>query len=91
MTPQARRGAMDLAGGGDTMLDADNDDTGSSAEKDGDQPDRTPGRHRPGPEDHIWVAALVLIVVVLFLIGLLSNLDMNNAGTTGQDWETVWR
>lgn len=53
------------------MLDADNDDTGRSAEKAGDQPDHTPGRHRPGPEDHFWVAALVLIVVILFLIGLL--------------------
>ncbi|MFC9588745.1 hypothetical protein ACFTUC_02860 [Streptomyces sp. NPDC056944] len=74
------------------MLDADNDDAGRGrgAEGDGDQPDHPPGRHHPGPEDHFWVAVLVLIIVVLFLIGLLSNVDMNNTGPTGQDWETVW-
>lgn len=36
------------------------------------------------------MAVLVLIVVVLFLVGFLSNVDMDT-GTPTQDWNTVWR
>ncbi len=35
------------------------------------------------------MGVLVLIVVVHFLVGLLSNVDWDTGGPTGQDWNTV--
>ncbi|MFJ1706932.1 hypothetical protein [Kitasatospora sp. NPDC088346] len=71
------------------VADGEDDTEGRGGEGGGDRPDHPPGRHTPGPQDAFWVAVLGLIVVVLFLVGLLSNLDMNN-GPANQDWNTVW-
>lgn len=71
------------------MANEDRDIEGRGVEGDGDPPDRPRGPDRPGPEDSFWVAVLVLIVVVLFLVGLLSNADMDT-GPANQDWNTGW-
>ncbi|MEV8099813.1 hypothetical protein [Kitasatospora sp. NPDC085879] len=69
------------------MTDEDNDAEGRSDEGDGDRPYRPSGPYRPGPEDRFWLILLVLIVVVLGLVGLLSNGD---PGLANQDGNTGW-
>ncbi|MGW6420585.1 hypothetical protein [Streptomyces sp. NPDC055055] len=74
------------------MVDGEDDDAVRRADGDGDddRPDRPQDTHHPGPADHFWVGVLVVIVVILVLIGILSNVDMNNGGDPSQDWDTVW-
>ncbi|MBB4986680.1 MULTISPECIES: hypothetical protein [Streptomyces] len=72
------------------MADVHNDDENRNAEEDSARPERPQGPHEPSAADHFWVAVLVVIIVVLILVGILSNIDMNDSGSSTQDWNTVW-
>lgn len=74
------------------MADAHNGDEDEdwSAEAGRARPDDPQGGHVPSAADHVWVAVLVIIIVVLILVVVLPHLDMNNGGSTTQDWDTVW-
>ncbi|MDX2391098.1 hypothetical protein ACWGHM_14435 [Streptomyces sp. NPDC054904] len=60
-------------------------DEDSEAEDRGDDRPRVPSPS--GFEDHFWLVALALIVVILFLVGLTSSAT----GPANQDGYTGWR